>query len=138
MSPLERRWAILRVPSRGLNPAPLPRRTLPHHAPHHEDGSMIACAAFAVAAAVMCVAPARAAPLDPAQVRIVKIAMPDLPDVHLRAIIFSGSADDPPGREGLASFTANLMRRGAESPHPEERNGAPTPKIGSFDVSVGK
>jgi len=99
---------------------------------------MRACAAFAVAAAVMCVAPALAAPLDPAQVRIVKIAMPDLPDVHLRAIIFSGSADDPPGREGLASFTANLMRRGAESPHPEERNGAPTPKIGSFDVSVGK
>ncbi len=59
--------------------------------------------------------PAPADPLSPTEIRVLKVASPDLPVVHLEAVVLSGSADDPAGREGLAFFTANLMRRGTDS-----------------------
>ena len=48
-------------------------------------------------------------------VEIVTVARPGVPVVHFRVLILSGSADDPPGKEGLASFTAELLRRGTRT-----------------------
>ncbi|MCZ6779698.1 MAG: pitrilysin family protein [Acidobacteria bacterium] len=38
-----------------------------------------------------------------------------VPVIHFRLLIRAGAAEDPPGREGLASFTAKLLRRGTRS-----------------------
>jgi len=40
--------------------------------------------------------------------------------IHFKVIVKSGSMDDPPGKEGLAYFTANLLRRGTTSFSREE------------------
>lgn len=39
----------------------------------------------------------------------------EMPVVYFRFVVMSGSAHDPEGKEGLAYFTANLMRRGTQS-----------------------
>jgi zinc protease len=83
--------------------------------------------------AVGCGSPALATPLDPNQVKIVTGAGTELPYVAVRVVIYSGSTDDPPGREGLAYFTASLMRRDASLPGPAD---VVTPP--SFELSVAK
>jgi zinc protease len=66
-------------------------------------------------------APTSAAPAAPTSapatpsVEIVRVARPGVPVVHLRVLVLSGSADDPPGKEGLAAFTGALLRRGTRS-----------------------
>jgi zinc protease len=47
--------------------------------------------------------------------KVVEVKKPGIPVVHFKVIIKSGSMDDPKGKEGLAYFTANLLRRGTES-----------------------
>ncbi len=39
----------------------------------------------------------------------------EMPVIYFRFILTSGAANDPKGKEGLAYFTAHLMRRGTES-----------------------
>ncbi len=39
----------------------------------------------------------------------------EMPVVYFRFVMMSGSAHDPEGKEGLAYFTAHLMRRGTQS-----------------------
>jgi len=49
------------------------------------------------------------------EIEIIRMARPGVPVVHFRVLILSGSADDPRGKEGLAAFTAALLRRGTRS-----------------------
>ncbi|MBI3447580.1 MAG: insulinase family protein [Acidobacteria bacterium] len=79
----------------------------------------------AIILAAACSPVALASPLDPAQVRVISLPSSEAPTVDLRVVIASGSADDPPGREGAAWFTAHLMARG-------------TTPGGPLSVSVGK
>ncbi|MEW5806558.1 MAG: pitrilysin family protein [Acidobacteriota bacterium] len=44
--------------------------------------------------------------------KIFTVRKEQIPVVFFRFVLMSGSADDPQGKEGLASFMANLMRRG--------------------------
>lgn len=47
--------------------------------------------------------------------KIVEVKKPGVPVIHFKVIIKSGSRDDPEGKEGLAYFTANLLKRGTKS-----------------------
>ena len=47
--------------------------------------------------------------------KVVEVKKPGIPVIHFKVIIKSGSMDDPEGKEGLAYFTANLLRRGTKS-----------------------
>ena len=47
--------------------------------------------------------------LSPSEVTVVAVSQPAGGIVHLRAVLYSGSADDPPAKEGLASLTALAM-----------------------------
>jgi zinc protease len=52
--------------------------------------------------------------------RVVEVKKPGIPVIHFKVVIKSGSMDDPKGKEGLAYFTANLLRRGTKSYSREE------------------
>ena len=52
--------------------------------------------------------------------KVVEVKKPGIPVVHFKVMIKSGSMDDPEGKEGLAYFTANLLRRGTTSFSREE------------------
>lgn len=47
--------------------------------------------------------------------KVVEVKKPGIPVIHFKVIIKSGSMDDPEGKEGLAYFVANLLRRGTKS-----------------------
>jgi zinc protease len=47
--------------------------------------------------------------------KVVEVKKPGIPVIHFKVMIKSGSQDDPDGKEGLAYFTANLLRRGTKS-----------------------
>lgn len=53
-------------------------------------------------------------------VKVVEVKKPDIPVIYFKVMIKSGSMDDPDGKEGLAYFTANLLRRGTASFSREE------------------
>jgi zinc protease len=80
-------------------------------------------------------APERAAP---AAVEIVRVSRPGVPVVHVRALILSGSADDPPGKEGLAAFTGSLLRRGTRTHTREELDEALDRIAATLSVQVQK
>ena len=46
---------------------------------------------------------------------LIELKKPEIPVVYFKVMIKSGSADDPKGKEGLAYFTANLLKRGTIS-----------------------
>ncbi|MCK4428059.1 MAG: insulinase family protein [candidate division Zixibacteria bacterium] len=46
---------------------------------------------------------------------VVEVKKPGIPVIHFKVVIKSGSMDDPEGKEGLAYFVANLLRRGTKS-----------------------
>ena len=48
-------------------------------------------------------------------VAIFTVRKDQIPVIYFRVMLMAGSADDPAGKKGLASFTANLMRRGTAS-----------------------
>jgi zinc protease len=52
--------------------------------------------------------------------KVVEVKKPGIPVIHFKVMIKSGSMDDPDGKEGLAYFTANLLRRGTTSFSREE------------------
>jgi zinc protease len=52
--------------------------------------------------------------------KVVEVKKPGIPVIHFKVIVKSGSMDDPEGKEGLAYFTANLLRRGTTSFSREE------------------
>lgn len=47
--------------------------------------------------------------------KVIEVKKPGIPVIHFKVMIKSGSMDDPKGKEGLAYFTANLLRRGTKS-----------------------
>ena len=47
--------------------------------------------------------------------KVVQVKKPGIPVVYFEVMIKAGSAYDPPGKEGLAYFTAELLNRGTES-----------------------
>lgn len=47
--------------------------------------------------------------------KVIEVKRPGIPVIHFKVIIKSGSMDDPEGKEGLAYFVANLLRRGTKS-----------------------
>lgn len=61
----------------------------------------------------------------------------DLPLVAVRLVLPTGSARDPAGKEGLASFTAQLLRRGTESRSAEQVDDAVESIGGLMGVEVG-
>ena len=46
--------------------------------------------------------------------KVIEVKRPGIPVIHFKVIIKSGSMDDPEGKEGLAYFVANLLRRGTK------------------------
>ncbi len=46
---------------------------------------------------------------------VVQVKKPEIPVVYFKVMFRAGSAYDPPGKEGLAYFTAQLMQRGTQS-----------------------
>lgn len=46
---------------------------------------------------------------------IVQVKKPEIPVVYFEVMFRAGSAYDPPGKEGLAYFTAQMMQRGTQS-----------------------
>jgi zinc protease len=51
----------------------------------------------------------------PNGLELVLIENHELPLVHITLVVAAGSMRDPEGKEGLASFTANMLKRGTES-----------------------
>jgi zinc protease len=49
------------------------------------------------------------------ELQIVQVQKPGIPVVYFEVMIKAGSAYDPPGKEGLAYFTTQLLERGTES-----------------------
>jgi zinc protease len=49
------------------------------------------------------------------KLKILEVKKPGIPVVHFRIMVFSGSADDPEGKEGLADFTFSLLKKGTRS-----------------------
>lgn len=49
------------------------------------------------------------------ELEVVQVKKPGIPVVYFQVMIKAGSAYDPPGKEGLAYFTAELLDRGTES-----------------------
>lgn len=66
-----------------------------------------------VSASIAAVVPALASLLSPSEVNVVQVVSSPSATVTLRVAVHSGSADDPAGKEGLASLTAHLLRREA-------------------------
>jgi len=52
--------------------------------------------------------------------KVIEVKKPGIPVIHFKVMIKSGSMDDPKGKEGLAYFTGNLLRRGTKSYSREE------------------
>jgi zinc protease len=88
----------------------------------------------APAAAPTASAPASATP----PVEVVRVGRPGVPVVHLRALVLSGSADDPQGKEGLAAFTGALLRRGTRSHTREDLDEALDRLAATISVQVQK
>ena len=49
------------------------------------------------------------------ELEVIQVHKPGIPVVYFQVMIKAGSAYDPPGKEGLAYFTAELLERGTES-----------------------
>jgi len=49
------------------------------------------------------------------KLKILQVKKPGIPVVHFRVMVFSGSADDPVGKQGLAYFTSSLLKKGTQS-----------------------
>lgn len=69
--------------------------------------------------------------------RIVVAPRKQLPLASVELLLETGSADDPEGKAGLASFTAGLLRRGTESRSADEIVGAIEYVGGSLDAAAG-
>jgi zinc protease len=54
------------------------------------------------------------------ELEVVQVHKPGIPVVYFQVMVKAGSAYDPPGKEGLAYFTAQLLERGTESFSREE------------------
>jgi zinc protease len=54
------------------------------------------------------------------ELKVVQVKKPGVPVVYFEVMIKAGSAYDPPGKEGLAYFTGELLSRGTESFSREE------------------
>lgn len=54
------------------------------------------------------------------KLKIIEVKKPGIPVVHFRVMVFSGSADDPKGKEGLANFTFSLLKKGTQSYNREQ------------------
>ncbi len=62
---------------------------------------------------VLLPAAAASAILSLTEINVIEVRRPEEPLAHIRAMVYSGSAEDPPGKEGLAALTSLVMRRGA-------------------------
>lgn len=60
------------------------------------------------------------------------------PIVNVRIVFQAGSADDPPGKEGLAALTAKLMRQGTVKLSASELSHTLFPWAAELDVQVDK
>ncbi|MCJ7497414.1 MAG: insulinase family protein [candidate division Zixibacteria bacterium] len=54
------------------------------------------------------------------KLKILEVKKPGIPVVHFQVMVFSGSADDPKGKEGLANFTFSLLKKGTQSYNREQ------------------
>ncbi len=70
------------------------------------------------------------------QIEFVTLPQDRLPIVHFALVIKSGSASDPDGKEGLAWFTANLLKRGSKSHSREEIEKGLEAIGGKLDIRV--
>jgi len=70
--------------------------------------------------------------------KIVQVKKPGIPVVHFRVMVFSGSADDPAGKEGLAYFTSSMLKKGTEFYNREETEELLDYLSASINVRVDK
>lgn len=49
------------------------------------------------------------------ELKVIQVKKPGIPVIYFEVMIKAGSAYDPPGKEGLAYFTAELLDRGTQS-----------------------
>lgn len=73
---------------------------------------------------------------EPGIIKFVSVPVDRLPVVHFGMVIKSGSASDPQGKEGLAWFTANLLKRGSKSYNREQIEKGLEEIGGQLDVRV--
>ena len=69
--------------------------------------------------------------------RVVIAPRHDLPLASVELLVETGAAEDPPGKAGLASFTAGLLRRGTQSRSADEIDGAIEFVGGRLDTGAG-
>jgi zinc protease len=67
---------------------------------------------FSIFACIFCL---NAFCFDANALEVVQVKKPEIPVVYFKVMFRAGSAYDPPGKEGLAYFTAQLMQRGTQS-----------------------
>lgn len=68
---------------------------------------------------------------------LISVSRPELPLVSVRLVIPSGSVRDPKGKEGLSSFTAQLLRRGSSTHTADEIDDAVEQIGGLLGVETG-
>jgi zinc protease len=49
------------------------------------------------------------------KLKIIQVKKTEIPVVNFRVMVFSGSADDPKGKEGLAYFASSMLKKGTQS-----------------------
>ncbi len=49
------------------------------------------------------------------KLKIIQVKKTEIPVVHFRVMVFSGSADDPAGKGGLAYFASSMLKKGTQS-----------------------
>jgi zinc protease len=73
-----------------------------------------------------------------AELKVIQVEKPGVPVVYFEVMIKAGSAYDPPGKEGLAYFTAELLNRGTESFSREEIDNLVDFLSARLDIEVNK
>lgn len=72
------------------------------------------------------------------KLKIIQVKKTEIPVVNFRVMVFSGSADDPAGKEGLAYFASSMLKKGTQSYSREQLEELLDFLSARIDVSVDK
>ncbi len=72
------------------------------------------------------------------KLKIIQVKKTEIPVVNFRVMVFSGSADDPKGKEGLAYFASSMLKKGTQSYSREQLEELLDFLSARIDVSVDK
>ncbi|MDP3024433.1 MAG: pitrilysin family protein [candidate division Zixibacteria bacterium] len=72
------------------------------------------------------------------KLKIIQVKKTEIPVVNFRVMIFSGSADDQKGKEGLAYFASSMLKKGTQSYSREQLEELLDFLSARIDISVDK